>query len=320
MEQLALFNEEQLALFDNCVAKEGVSLMPKNKVEVITPLPLSDLLFMIDFVNEGGCYSKKAKGLEALGSGAFGTVLGYKNYAIKYLRNGSSCYESSNFFEEEDSVSDVYFLKRLQSVKAIPRLYAVIDDIAIVIERIHGETVHDYMENPKRRFFEPEHNYISPNFNEEFEESLKDILHLGFYPHDLHSQNVMVCRNTGLPKIVDVGLFEKIQSQRKLELAKDRDNINFHRFAGAEDAMIWIAYAIAEFVKRKKYPERYKEEDMKKMIEHAEREAHRENARRDKEKIDNFRLGVHKEHIKVDGKMETKYIDKFINKPLKHRA
>ena len=257
---------EQLALFDNCVANTGVSKTPRNTIEVIQPMPLSDLMFFIDLVNEGGHKSRKADSLQKLGRGAFGTVLGYKDYAIKYFRDGASCYDhrdSNNIPTGE--IRDAYILKELQSIKAIPRIYAVIDNIAVIMEKVDGENADDYRMRVRQEYYKPERNYISPDFNKVFEESLKDILHLGFDPHDLHGYNVMVCRKTGLPKIVDVGLFKKFVKDYDLKLFADRDKISFDNSRPARDAMGWIHSPMKPFVDRKVNPEKYIEVDGKKM-------------------------------------------------------
>lgn len=130
---------------------------------------------------------------DILGSGAQGTVYGYKNYAIKYI---DDIYDSGN--------NDADVLRDLHHLDFIPKLYAVINEEIIVCEKIIGMTVNDYC-----RYDDDNSLNINLEFIEEFEHALYEIIKSGYCPIDMHSGNVMVCTDSLSPKIVDVGHFRK---------------------------------------------------------------------------------------------------------------
>jgi hypothetical protein len=276
---------EQLALFENCTVNVGVTQTPNARIEVIQPLPLNDLMFLVDLVNEGGHNSPKASNLQKLGRGAFGTVLGYKDYAIKYFRDGADCYEDKGYNHNnipQGEIRDAYILKELQSIPSIPRIYAVINNEAIIMEKVDGENVDDYRSRVRSSKNKSEDNYVSLDFNKVFVEALKDILHIGYEPYDLHGYNVMVCRKTGLPKIVDVGLFKKIVNADMKSQFKDKNSIDPSSVYPACDAMSWIHSPMEEYIERKTNPAKWEEIDRKEMIRQAEREAYQEKRERER--------------------------------------
>lgn len=179
---------------------------------------------MIDAIQNWRKFTK----LEKLGTGSFGEVRAYKNYAIKIV--------------DEGDMLDGEILKNLQSVENVPRLYAIVDDNAMITELIDGCTVSEY-EHIGR-----ENNFVNPSFNIVFEETLKDILHKGYLPYDLHSSNVMIKSDTGLPVIIDVGLFEKNETDRDFS---DKDNINVRAVYSSSKAMEWVAGDIAKWIRIK---------------------------------------------------------------------
>lgn len=128
-----------------------------------------------------------------LGHGFYGTVYGYKDYAIKYFRYGI----------DSDS-KDISMLKRLQHLKCVPKLYEVIGDKAIVTSRVRGYTIHRYMQYVESKRID---NFVSPRFNIEYKKALQDIMRAGIKPADLHNENIMIEESTGLPVIVDLGEF-----------------------------------------------------------------------------------------------------------------
>jgi len=138
-------------------------------------------------INEG------LKTFDRLGHGFYGTVYGYKDYAIKYFRYGMDSFSK-----------DIEMLVRLQHIKHVPRLYEVIDNKAIVISRVRGYTIHKYMANVESKRID---NFVSPRFNIEYKKALQDIMRAGIHPADLHNENVMIEEATGLPVIVDLGEF-----------------------------------------------------------------------------------------------------------------
>ncbi|UGO50865.1 kinase [Bacillus phage vB_BanS_Nate] len=155
---------------------------------------LDDMEHIVKMVKIGDrMLGQGLKQFERLGHGFFGTVYGYKGYAIKYYAHGKS----------KDS-NDIAMLGRLQHLKCVPRLYGAIGDKAIIISRVNGYTVQDYMRHVDNRRIP---NIVSRAFNREYEKALQEIMRAGIQPTDLHSENVMIDKVTGLPVIVDCGEF-----------------------------------------------------------------------------------------------------------------
>lgn len=246
-----------LALVENVdngrIAERGITTA-RNRVEVVTPLPLEDLTFMVEEINNG----LKSDELTVLGRGHFGKVVGYKNFAIKYVAGGSNSYNGyGDYNRSGNELLDAYVLKQLQSVESIPRLYAVVDDNAIIIEKIDGMTMQQYktqMEDSSKM-----DNFISLDFVKAHEEAMRDILMQGLVPHDLHMDNVMIDKNTGLPKIIDVGLFKRMGVATKEEYAKDRDSIRFRNFYSVKDA-VYYAKRMEKYIEMKKDPSKLEAE------------------------------------------------------------
>lgn len=246
---------EQLALFENCMANEGISQTPKNKIEVVNPLPLHDLLHMVDIINKG-IHSREAKELDNLGAGHFGTVMGYKDYAIKYIRDGDDYYDDyggeSNL--PKDELKDAVILKDLQSIKYIPRLYAVVDKTAIIIERVHGVTVEQYKNimGNDRDIWANKDNFVNIDFLNVYKEALKDILHLGYKPADLHGENIMVCKKSGMPVIIDVGLFKRMKNDEKLKYS-DKSKIKLQNIGSTYNALCHMT-SMRKYIEEKQNP------------------------------------------------------------------
>lgn len=282
-------------------------VLPDNRIiEIIKPIPLEDLLHMAEVIRDGHD-SERARELDQLGRGAFGTVLGYKEYAIKYFRNGKDCYEDSGYgqngLSDKDEIRDVTVLRELQFIPSIPRLYAVIDGIAIIMERVNGHTCDDYMSNVRTAGYKG--NYISKRFNKVYIEDLIKIAKYGFEPNDLHGGNVMVCKKTGLPKIVDVGLFKKFE-ERKIESIKEKSEDEILEIYSVQSAKSWIADRLESYIDRKKDPAKWKAidiEEKRKVAEYKE-----ERKRRLAERRKNQHFMKLKDGYKI-------YVEKFENRP-----
>lgn len=157
-------------------------------------LAVSDMEHIRNMVEIGDAnINEGLKTFDRLGHGFYGTVYGYKDYAIKYFRYG----------RDSDS-KDVLMLKRLQHLKCVPRLHEVIGTKAIVTSRIRGYTINRYMQYAETKRID---NFVSPVFNIEYQKALQDIMRAGIKPVDLHNENVMIEESTGLPVIVDLGEF-----------------------------------------------------------------------------------------------------------------
>jgi serine/threonine protein kinase len=241
MQQLSLFDEQTMIQMERKLSDYH------NEIEVVAPIPLPDLMHMVDILNKG-FNSEEFISLERLGAGAFGTVVGYKNYAIKYIREVRRPRNETDLTFLSEEASDAYFLKALQPIKAIPRLYAIIDNNVIIMERIDGITVDDYKHEVNNGICE---NYIDESFNEVFEHSLKEILHLGYVPIDLHGQNVMICKKTGLPRIVDVGMFKETDKNN----FSDIDKINLYNCWDTSSAIDWVSRPMSRYIEQKRNPQ-----------------------------------------------------------------
>jgi serine/threonine protein kinase len=208
--------------------------MPENKIEIVNPIPLDDLYHMVSIINKGH-RSEEFINLERLGSGAFGTVVAYKNYAIKYIRDEDKrCTRDRGGNKISDELSDATILKDLQHIPCIVKLYAVIDNIAIIVEKVDGMIAEKYSYNGWKQ-----ENFINIDFAEAFENALKGILHKGYYPKDLHAENVMIDRKTGMPVIIDVGLFAKIPIEKWNEAFSDIDFIDVEDEHYSDQAVSW---------------------------------------------------------------------------------
>ena len=172
------------------VAFPKPKLTPAYNVEMVNPIPQDDLVQILSYIEQGHNELRNLGELEYLGGGQFGAVFGYKNYAIKINKGW-----------QDTPFEDGQILKQLQHVKTIVKLYAIIDDVAIVTERVNGMTVGDYVAVGHVEKF------VNPTYTDVYKDGLKEIVLSGFDPRDLHNANVLISRDTGLPIIVDVGYF-----------------------------------------------------------------------------------------------------------------
>lgn len=176
-------------------------------------IPQHDLDYLIHLMKQGEEAMKED--LKQIGRGQYGTVFGYKEYAIKFARR-------QRYSELEES-EDAGVLKHLQHLDFIPRLYATYGTEYMIVSRVRGTTVEKFLD-ARMSGGSP---YINPKFNNAFREMLKDIVQAGWIPHDLHSKNVMIDAKTGMPMIVDVGFFDECSPRQKEQYSRNRDRIEY---------------------------------------------------------------------------------------------
>lgn len=162
-------------------------LKTEIKTEIINPIPKTVLNHILNLYETRNLYK-----LEEIGSGSCGHVFAYGKYAIKYI------------YDDTDDAcnNDVEVLKEISHLDSIPTLYAVIEDRLLIVERIVGKTVRDYVNiygNPYN---------VNESILDQWENALIDILKLGYSPYDLHESNVMIDIKGNI-KIIDVGFFKK---------------------------------------------------------------------------------------------------------------
>lgn len=180
------------------------------EVEIINFIPQEDLDHIIDIYK-----NDEFDEMDYLGSGSYGTVYGYKDYAIKKI-----------YDTDPHGSSDAKVLKDISHLDSIPTLYAIIDEHTLVVERIRGKTVKDYsydLKNPWK---------IKKDIINQWEDILISILKLGYSPHDLHESNVMIEEKTGTLKVVDVGFFKKHGNDDANTYKSDRGYDNAQSWAG----------------------------------------------------------------------------------------
>ncbi|UUV47141.1 serine/threonine protein kinase [Bacillus phage vB_BanS-Thrax5] len=157
-----------------------------------------DMEYICDRLNDAFNGRDKLEDWQDLGSGVNGVVLGYKGYAIKMF--------SSGYFRSRD----IEVLGNLQHLEHVPRLFGVYyhnkEVKAVIMSKVYGYTVSSYRYKVRCKEID---NFISTRFNDVFKETVKAIMESGYAPEDLHSGNVMIDRDTGLPVIVDVGDFRR---------------------------------------------------------------------------------------------------------------
>lgn len=209
-----------------------------RQVEIIENMPMDDLYAIIDGLEED------FRHFEKIGSGSFGYVYGYGDFAIKIFKE-----------EGNELNRDIGVLKDIGHLDCIPTLYAVIDDSIIIMERIHGKTVRQYCYGDDNN-----NEYgIDDNFIEKWENALLEVIKAGYSPDDLHESNVMIDSKTREPKLVDVGWFFKHES--------NYDNFDIHKMKtdyGYSRANTWTGDALKGYVRREK---RRLEKEAQKLIE-----------------------------------------------------
>lgn len=210
-------------------------------------IPQHDLEYLVSLMENGS--ESMDEDLKKLGSGQYGTVYGYKDYAIKYSRKHV-------YWHKEDEPEDAVVLKALQEFDFIPRLYATYGSDFMIVSRVRGMTVHEFVNDRMRG----KNLYINPRFNEAFKQALRQIALAGFDPNDMHSKNVMVDSKTGMPMLVDVGFFEKL-SDGMLKMIKDSHSIDDELYS-IQQAIDWVCERTEKYItadKQKEYEEEMKE-------------------------------------------------------------
>lgn len=191
-----------------------------SSVKIINEsISLVDLAYIIKVVR-AGVYSREFRELDFLGEGACGIVRGYKEYAIKCSNaDGEWMSESESDYQvPDDKLPDGAILNDLQCVPSIPKLYAIIDDSTIIVERVRGMNVSTFTKKMMQGLTD---NFVNEDFLNVYKRDLLHIVKAGYFPYDLHGSNVMICEQSGLPKIIDVGCFAK----RKNEISEYESNI-----------------------------------------------------------------------------------------------
>lgn len=208
---------------------KGIYYFSGQKVEVVNSILDTDLEFMANLIQKGRYSPEGLNQLEKLGNGGFGHVYAYKNFAIKFFTSG---------IEGTDN-HDIKVLKDLQHLDCVPRLYAIVDNRAMIVSRVEGTTIGRYMMDVEDNHIP---NYVNPEFNIYYREALCDIVRAGYRPEDLHEYNVMIDSNTGLPVIVDVGLF------RPLREPLGSNEVDLDDFSSTRDAIDWVAYPMEKYI------------------------------------------------------------------------
>jgi tRNA A-37 threonylcarbamoyl transferase component Bud32 len=181
---------------------------------------------IVDTYNEGGIKQFASdEEFERIGSGSYGTVYGYKGFAIKYIHDPS-----------DYGNNDVQALKDLSHLDCIPTLYAVVDNRLIITDKIIGENVKSYVHKDDN----------SLNIGEEILDHLNDILSSilfnGYSPQDVHWNNVMIETSTKTLKIVDLGFFFKHE--------KEYNDNNYSTDDGYQDALDWVGKDFRKYFRK----------------------------------------------------------------------
>lgn len=181
-----------------------------------------DVDYIIDLFN-----NDRLGELEVIGTGSYSNVYGYKNYAIKMIKN-----------ENNEENRDIGVLKDISHLSCIPTLYATYGKKLIISERIIGKTVDQY-----RRTLDNPFN-IDRTVIDRWSKALFDIVREGYSPDDLHEHNVMIDVQ-GEIKVVDVGWFFKHEN--------DYDNFNVHSVKsdyGYRRAEGWAGDILRHYINR----------------------------------------------------------------------
>lgn len=200
-----------------------------HSVEMVTNMPIEDIYYLLDLIDSSQWGMANAfETLEWIGSGSFGRVYGYKDYAIKYLK------------DINDDNNDIDVLKALKHIEAIPTLYAVIDDRILIMERVYGMTVRDYCNYGK----DDNNKYgLDWGFMNDFDNALLEVVKAGYSPHDMHESNVMIDSRTKKPRLVDVGFFKPHN--------EEYDNYDIHTIKnsdrGYSNADRWTGTALRNY-------------------------------------------------------------------------
>lgn len=203
-----------------------VTGMQEVDIEIVNDIPEHIVKDIAELYMKGNLNT-----LERIGKGGYGYVYGYDDYAIKYIYDTSS--HASN---------DVSVLKDISHLDSIPTLYAIIDERVLIVERVKGKTVGDYVSNMYGNPF-----MVDDNTLKQWDDALIDIMLSGYSPYDLHEHNAMI-DTKGNIKIVDVGFFKPHHmnvTEENTYVLKDND-------VGYSCAQDWAGRMLRDYVKREK--------------------------------------------------------------------
>lgn len=212
--------------------KFSIRASDKNyKIEIVNHINYDDLSFIVHNIDRIEMGTNRNT-FEKLGEGSYGTVYGYKNYAIKRL------YDSD--FDNKGYCNDIQALKDLAHLDCIPSLYAVINNDVIITERIFGVTVDEYCNG---YHYEGNKSLINESFVRKWDEALFNVILNGYSPEDLHESNVMIEFETCRPMFIDLGFFRKHNTSYDFN---DEDSIRSNE--GYSKANRWTGKTIREYV------------------------------------------------------------------------
>lgn len=225
--EMFMFELGQLERFGQLALSLGVIEYPRMKVEIFNHIPQSDLDYIIQNYSEGTA----EKNFETLGRGAYGKVLGYKNYAIKRFHDSTS-----------RSNRDISVLKDIGYLDCLPNIYACVENPdaqykIMITERVKGITIGDYLEKDKCNTANVDFNFVK-----KFENALLKVVEAGYNPQDIHNFNVMIDMERKEPIIVDVGLFYKHGKKYKT-IEEMRKNDSYRSAVG------WTGDSLKKYIK-----------------------------------------------------------------------
>jgi hypothetical protein len=232
-------NQEVTLQKDDTVDDKFVDKMLNVKAYVVNEMAtgdfekLVDILFKEDIsplsLNDSYFASYK---MSKLGYGNFGNVYefvgsdGY-SYAVKIAR-----FEKDNYSEHDATI-----LSKLQSIKGYNKLFCYFegtctydswgnvrkrDFLIMVSKKVYGFRISDALRNEfcKRNFFDN----IGPEVIQEFQKTIKETYLNGYFPDDIHSENVMVDMDEKQVVIVDVGCYTQTEVKDDIseEMVKDK--------------------------------------------------------------------------------------------------
>lgn len=199
-----------------------------TNVEIISAIPEEDLNHIVDMVKRDNLNV-----FEKIGDGSYSKVFGYKDYAIKSLVEG---YE---FGDNCGETNDVQALRDLSHLDCVPKIYAVIDNQTMIVERIRGLTVKAVCTHGQKS----DKIKVDDNFKKKFDDSLVDIMLSGYDPEDVHENNIIIEEGTNKPKIIDLGWFKKhkYSEEKSIEVLKTR-------VTGYSNAQSWAGNVINQYL------------------------------------------------------------------------
>lgn len=162
-------------------------IIRKNEVKIYSEIPSEDIDYIIEIINTARSGDiENQEGFSYLGSGEYGSVYGYKNYAIKL------------FYDIDDKDNqDERNLAILHHLSSYPTLYAGCQYF-IVEEKINGKVLAGC---------EDDDLSIANNICvDTLVNDIYETLELGVDLSDTHNENLMITED-GFIKIIDVGFF-----------------------------------------------------------------------------------------------------------------